>query len=106
MAKKLIFSCLLLIAIVGCGYYEGVVQPTPQSYVIFTGNIGTAVAVIDGAITVNIDEERRQTGESSKSILFQIAPGKHKIIVTKAGKEVVNRVVLIADGATKEILIP
>jgi len=106
MAKKLALACLLLLSIVGCGYYEGVVQPTPRSYVTFTGNLEGAVAVIDEAITINIAAERLKTGEAGKAILFQIAPGKHRIIVTKAGREVVNRVVIIADGATKEIQIP
>jgi len=106
MARKLVLSCLLLLALVSCGYYEGIVQPTPRSYVTFIGNIEGAVAVIDGAITLNIDAELQKTGEAAKTILFQIAPGKHTIIVTKAGSEVVNRVVIIADGATKEIPIP
>jgi hypothetical protein len=106
MVKKLVFSGLLLLSIVNCGYYEGVVQPTPKSYVVFTGNAAGAVAVIDDAITLDIDREIRKTGEAGKTILFQIASGRHKIIVKRAGTEIVNRVVIIADGATKEIQIP
>jgi len=106
MAKRLALAWLLLLSVVSCGYYEGVVQPTPRSYITFIGNLDGALAVIDGAITINIDEERLRTGEAGKAILFQIAPGKHKVIVTKAGREVVDRVVIIADGATKEIQIP
>jgi len=106
MAKRLALACMLLLSVVSCGYYEGVVQPTPRSYVTFIGNLEGAVAVIDGTITINIDEERLKTGEAGKAILFQVAPGRHKIIVTKTGREVVERVVIIADGATKEIQIP
>jgi hypothetical protein len=106
MVRKLVLSGLLLLSIVSCGYHEGVVQPTPRSYVVFIGNTNGATAVIDGTITLNLDKELLKTDEGGKTILFQIAPGKHEVIVTRMGKEVVNRVIIIADGATKEIQIP
>jgi hypothetical protein len=106
VAKKLIFLGLLLFLIVSCGYYEGVVQPTPRSYMSFVGNVDGATAVIDDAITLNLDKELRGGEGEKKSVLFQITPGKHKVVVTKMGREVVNRVILIGDGATKEIEVP
>jgi hypothetical protein len=106
MVRKLIFSGLLLLSIVSCGYYEGVVQPTPKSYLTFIGNTSGAVAVIDEAITLNLDKELQETDGIGKTVLFQIAPGKHKIIVTRLGREVVNRVIIVTDGATKEIQVP
>jgi hypothetical protein len=106
MARKLLFSGLLFLSIVSCGYYEGVVQPTPRSYLVFIGNTNGATAVIDGTITLNLDKELLTTDEGAKTILFQVAPGKHKVIVTRMGREIVNRVIILADGATKEIQIP
>jgi hypothetical protein len=106
MVRKLILSGFLLLSIVSCGYYEGVVQPTPKSYLSFIGNTAGAVAVIDETITLNLDKELEKKDGAEKPILFQIAPGKHKVVATKMGREVVNRVIIIADGATKEIQIP
>jgi hypothetical protein len=106
MARRLILSGLLLLSLVSCGYYEGVVQPTPKSYVAFTGNTVGASAVIDGAVTLDLDREMMRTEGKDRPILFQIVPGRHRIIVTRMGREVVNRLVIIADGATQEILIP
>jgi hypothetical protein len=106
MVRKLIFSSLLFLMIVGCGYYEGIVQPTPQSYFAFLGNTTGSVAVIDDVITLNLDRELVDTDGKIKKVLFQTTPGKHKVVVTRAGQEIVNRVIIIADGATKEIQVP
>ncbi|MBU1182873.1 MAG: hypothetical protein ABIJ52_08885 [Pseudomonadota bacterium] len=106
MARNLILSGLLLLSIVSCGHYEGVVQPTPKSYLAFIGNTRDSVAVIDDVITLNLDKELQETDGREKTVLFQIAPGKHKVIVTRMGREVVNRVIIVADGATKEIQVP
>ena len=106
MVRKPILLSLLLFSIIGCGYYEGVVQPTPRSYVAFVGNTGGAVAVIDDAITLNLDKELKEMDGREKTVLFQISPGKHKVIVTRMGQEIVNRIIIIADGATKEVQVP
>ncbi len=106
MAKKLIFPALVLFLIISCGYYEGVVQPTPKSYLSFTGNVEGAIASVDNTVTLYLDRELRAADGGKRTVLFQITPGKHNVIVTKMGREVVNRVVIVADGATKEIEVP
>jgi hypothetical protein len=108
MVGKLFRSCFFLLSflVVSCGYHEGVIQPAAKSFVVFVGNANGAVAVIDDAITVDIEKEIQNTGEAGKTVLFQLAPGRHKIIVKKAGTVVVDRIVIIADGSTKEIQIP
>ena len=106
MIKRIIVTVFLLFSIASCGYYEGVVQPTPVSYLAFIGNTAGSVAIIDEIITLNLDKELRDTDGSGKNVLFQIAPGKHKVIVTKRGQEVVNRIIIVADGVTKEIQVP
>jgi Mg-chelatase subunit ChlD len=106
MVKKLVIASLLLLSLVGCGYYEGVVQPTPRSYLAFNGNTAGVVVVVDQNITLNLDKELQTKEGGQGPVLFQIAPGKHTIRATRAGQEIVNRIVIIADGATQEILIP
>lgn len=102
--KKLILIGLLLFVLIGCAYYEGVVQPTPMSYLSFFGNIDGAAAVIDDNITLNLDSEKKDS--EKKVVLFQVSPGKHKVVVTKMGQEIVNRIIIIGDNATKEIQVP
>ncbi|MBU4078570.1 hypothetical protein KKE85_03120 [Patescibacteria group bacterium] len=106
MARKLILSSLLLLSIISCGYYEGVVQPTPQSYLAFIGNTRGSIAVIDDVITLNLDKELQEADGRGQIVLFQTTPGKHKVIVTRMGREVVNRVIIVANGATQEIQVP
>jgi len=106
MVRKYITMGLLLAVIVSCGYYEGIVQPTPKSYLSFLGNTDNAVAIIDEKITLDLDKELRGSENGKKKVLFQIAPGKHKVIVTKRGQEIVNRIIIVGDGATKEIQVP
>lgn len=106
VSKKPVYLGILLFLIVSCGYYEGVVQPTPKSYMSFMGNVGGATAIIDDKVTLNLDQEYRGGDGQKKSVLFQITPGKHKVVVTKMGQEVVNRVIIVGDNATKEIEVP
>lgn len=106
MARRLVIVGFLLFLIIGCGYYEGVVQPTPRSYLSFLGNTSGAIAVIDDVTTINLEKELRGNDGESRVVLFQIAPGKHKVVVTRVGQEIVNRVIIVGDGATKEIQVP
>jgi vacuolar-type H+-ATPase subunit F/Vma7 len=106
MMRKCIVISLLLLVIVSCGYYEGVVQPTTKSYLSFQGNTDSAVAIIDEKITLDLDKELRGSENEKKVVLFQVVPGKHKVVVTKKGQEVVNRIIIVGDGATKEIQVP
>lgn len=95
---KLVLFLILSVAFVGCGYTEGIVQKSPKSYLWFTGKTQNAFAFIDDREPFEVDNR--------KTTHFQIAPGKHKIIVKKNDQIVVNRVLLIGDGMTKEIQVP
>jgi len=106
MARKWIILVSLLLSIISCGYYEGVVQPTPKSYLSFMGNTDGAIAVIDETLTLDLSKELKGSEDEKKIVLFQIAPGKHKVVVTRIGQEIVNRVIIVSDGTTKEILVP
>ncbi len=106
VSRRLLYVAMFLFLIISCGYYEGVVQPTPSSYMSFVGNVDSAIAIIDDKITLDLDRELRGSEGKKQSVLFQITPGKHKVIVTKMGQKVVDRVVIVGDGATKEIEVP
>ena len=96
------FNFILLALVVllsGCGLKEGVVTKEQQSFLSFTGNTKGAIAYIDTLPPIALKK-------SAKTILYQITPGKHSIIVKRSGVEIVNRNILIGNGITREIQIP
>jgi len=80
-------------------YSSGQTTAEPVSYLYFSGNITGAEVSIDGAPSFLV------TKVGSKQ-QYKVTPGKHTIIVTKQGKIVVQRSVLLGDGHEKEINIP
>jgi len=106
-----VFVLLIILILAGCGYREGVIQPAPKSYLWFTGNTNNALVYIDDITPFNLSPYERDanTGESkprSDLIHYQLAPGKHTIIVKKGDRIVVNRVLILGEGITTEIEIP
>ncbi len=99
--KKIIFlGLVLLILSGGCGLKEGVVQKEPTSFLWFTGNTQNAIVYIDDLAPITLNEQR------GSQVHYKISPGKHIIVVKKSGEEIVNRIVLLGNGITKEIQIP
>jgi hypothetical protein len=99
------FNFILLIGMLllgGCGLTEGVVQKEQNSFLRFTGNTQKAVVFIDDLAPFKLDNQ----GSKNSNITYEVASGKRSIIVKKMGIEVVNRIVLLGDGITKEIQIP
>jgi hypothetical protein len=86
----------------GCGLTEGIVQNEQNSFLRFTGNTQKAIVSIDDLVPFKLDIQ----GSKNSNVTYEVASGKHSIIVTKMGIEVVNRIVLLGDGITKEIQIP
>ena len=110
--KKAILAAVTFLLLVGCGYHEGVIQEDRKSYLWFTGETESAVVILDDSERFElepshyIDSETGERKTSRKLIHYQIAPGKHRIVVKKNDHVVVDRVVIIGDGITKEIQIP
>ncbi|MBW1615191.1 MAG: hypothetical protein JRJ49_01400 [Deltaproteobacteria bacterium] len=115
MLYKIIgYVCLIpLLLCGGCGINEGVLNKEPASFLRFTGNVQNAIAYIDNLDPIEIDKPApigNNVNENNNNRIrqthYQISPGKHTIIIKKSGVEVVNRIILIGNGITKEIQIP
>lgn len=112
--QKIIYLWLVIsLLCVGCGLKEGVVQKEQKSFLWFTGNTQNAIVYIDDLNPIILNESLANAGvegdnntKRSDKIHYEISPGKHSIIVKKMGEEVVNRIVLLGDGITKEIRVP
>lgn len=79
----------------GCASETGTVTRAPISHFSFVGNIKSAV--------VSIDEQQGVILDGNKLVT---SPGKHRIRITKGGRLVVDREVMVGDQQTLEISIP
>lgn len=100
-----VFACLVLS---GCGYQEGVVQKAERSFLRFTGNWSNATVQIDAmpAIELKPPGAYDDPKASPNNTLYQVYPGTHRVVVTRGGTVVVDRVVVLDNQVTMEIQIP
>ena len=105
---------LTLVALVvgGCGYQEGVTESDQKSYLYFSGNTEGALVIVDQGAPFPIkkryytDSATGEKREKSGKTIYQVAPGKHRIVVKKGSVVVVDRILILGTGLTKEIQIP
>jgi hypothetical protein len=97
--KLFIFSLLVITSACSNTYSSGQMTTEPVSYLYFSGNITDAEVSVDGAPSFLVTK----AGPKQQ---YKVTPGKHTITVTKQGKVVVQRNVLLGDGHEKEISIP
>ena len=98
--SKFALVLVLALLVTGCGYKEGVVQKDSVAHLWFTGSAEQAYVSVD-------DKEPFALNSSGGNLTYyQVAPGKHRIVVRKGTDVVVDRVVIVGDGAIKEIQIP
>ncbi len=98
--KMIVAGFLCLVIFFGCGLKETVVQKEKISYLSFSGNIENAVVFVDDLEPISLKSDKREP------VHYEVSAGKHHIVVTKNGSEVVNRIVLIGSGSVKEIKVP
>lgn len=108
---QILTICMILVVLLSCGLKEGVIEKDSKSLLWFTGDTHGAIVSIDDQIQIdltamqtNVDEPEVQ--HNSGRTYYKIAPGKHNVVIKKAGKEVLNRVLLLEAGVIKEISVP
>jgi hypothetical protein len=105
--KIVLLLFLFLFCFSGCGYKEGVLIKEPVSYLWFTGNVQQAFVKIDEKEPFEIGRwVAEQKSSEGKLIYYQIPPGKHRVIVEKNGKVVVDRILFVGNETIQEIQIP
>jgi hypothetical protein len=100
-----VIACLVL---GGCGYQEGVVQKAERSFLKFTGDWTDATVQIDAMPPFELKPPGAYDDPkaSPDTTLYQVYPGQHRIMVTRGGIVVVDRVVVLDNQATMEVQIP
>lgn len=96
----LIFICGIMALSFGCGRQTGVTSPEQVAWLSFVGNTKGAVFVIDNGASVALSTSKKDDK------WYEVAPGKHAILVMRNNKIVVKRTVLIGNQQTKEIRVP
>lgn len=110
--KNFYFSFLILFFLTGCIHVEGMVEEEQKSYLKFSGATAYSFVQIDDhdpfelKLGYTVEDDGTKT-EKDNLPLYQLSPGKHRIIVRKKdGKVVVDRILLLGNGITKEIRVP
>ena len=101
----IVVACLLVSA---CGYQEGVVLRADRSYVKFIGNWRNATVQIDSMQPFDLrpagpSDDPKTSPDNTR---YQVAPGRHRIMVSQGGRVVVDLVVILENHATMEVHIP
>jgi uncharacterized protein YcfL len=96
---KLFFILSILFLLSACGSNQGVIANEQVSYLYFTG------AAEGSAVTVG-ETNPFVIDKVGKRNLYKVAKGKQHITVKKNNTIVVDRMVLLGDGQSKEIYIP
>ena len=96
---KISLTLIIVMLLGACGSTHGVRTSEQASFVYFSGAAkGAQVTVGDGDMFV-VDK----VGERN---LYKVASGKQKVIIKKSGVIVVDRLVLLGDGQSKEFNVP
>lgn len=96
---KISLTLVIVMLLGACGSTHGVRTSEQASFVYFSGAaMGAHVTVGEGEAFV-VDK----VGERN---LYKVASGKQKIIIKQNGIIVVERLVLLGDGQSKEFNVP
>ena len=105
-------AALVFLLLIGCGYQEGVIQDEPVSYLRFTGAFKGAIVYIDDLEPFELgkaessDDVENNPSQATGPIQYRVETGKHRITVRKNGQVVVDRIIILDNGVTREVRIP
>jgi hypothetical protein len=102
--KKVILLLFGILILQACGYQEGVVQKGEKSFIKFIGNRANVSVQIDDMNQFVLQSDTESNSGDNK--LYQISPGKHSLKVYRDGSLIVNRILLLDNQATAEVIIP
>lgn len=91
---------LIIVMLLGaCGSTHGVRSSEQASFIYFSGAAKDAQVTVGSGEMFVVDK----VGERN---LYKVASGKQKVIIKKGGVIVVDRLVLLGDGQSKEFNVP
>jgi hypothetical protein len=99
----ILLICIVAVMLTSCTYHEGVVQSADKSFLRFTGSIEGANVQVDQSTPFVLSVTQVNPPYYA---VYQISPGKHYIIVQKEDVTVVQQIIYIGNGETKEVVIP
>ncbi len=104
--KKIFIFFILGVIFFSCTYgtREGVIQKSSESFLHFMGNAENVSVVIDDGESFILAEEP-DVQRYTPHLLYQVSPGKHTIKVYRKDELIVDRIIYVASGETKEVEI-
>jgi len=105
--KKVILLLLGIMILCACGgYQEGVVQKGEKSFIKFTGNCTNVSVQIDDMTPFGLKSGTDSGKCSDDNKLYQFSPGKHSIKAYRDENLIVNRILLLDNQTTTEVILP
>ncbi len=97
-------AALLVLAATGCAWrkIEEQHQMEARSYVRPVGNTAGATVTLTGKRTYNFVIGQRTTSDSPR---YAVDPGNYRVTVQRGGQIVLDRMLLLADGETRELRV-
>lgn len=91
-----------------CGYREGVIQRAENSYLKFTGNWTNATVQIDDNQPFTLTPPPPEGGKAASpaNTLYQVSPGRHRVMISRDGRVVVDRILMLDNRVTTEVQVP
>jgi hypothetical protein len=89
----LLFSLMLA----SCGGYTETIQKAEKGYLKFVGNTAETTITIDDGSAFSYNPEIE---------LYQVRPGRHIVKVFRNNQVIVNRIIIVENEITTEIIVP
>jgi hypothetical protein len=99
----ILLICLVFAILTACSYHEGVVQTADKSFLKFTGSVEGAVVQVDQNAPFALSAYQANPPYYT---VYQISPGKHHIVIRREEVTVVEQIIYIGNGETREVVIP
>lgn len=100
--RKWSLLVLFSFSLTACGgYKEWVVQRSDEGFLKFVGNVEDVVMSIDGGENFPL----KRPADFSEA-LYKIPSGRHNIKLYRGGNMIVDRIVLIDNGVSREVVVP
>ncbi|MBF0163909.1 MAG: hypothetical protein HQL97_03335 [Magnetococcales bacterium] len=117
MKRPLPLPLLAMLMLAGCGHHsETTTQLEDRGYLLLTGRWAGTELSLDGKAPVSLSpalmavdpQSRNATTEAPQpeKRLFEIASGKHHIVITQQGRVLVDRVLHVTSHISTEVHVP
>ncbi len=91
---------------VACGGYHAVTQAEEGTYLQLVGSTDAVMMSLDQQAATPLDKMTAFNLNGKRVTKIVIAPGQHRVTLTRGGMTLVDRQIYVSEGNAFEIIIP